>query len=130
MKNIIIFIAIGLLISCSNKKVPEYVIPHNDMVEIIVDMHLADALFSVTNIRRDLVKQEITRNDTVDYYDEIFYHYGYTRKDFDTSVYYYSEHINEYDDIYQEVLNRLNEMDTQLRQEKEANRKEEEEIEE
>jgi len=115
MKNIFYLIIAVVMISCNHKKTtPEHVIPKNEMVEIILDIHLTDGLFTVSNVRRDL-----TKKDSINYYNEIFHNYGYTRADFDTSVYYYSKNINEYDKIYEEVLNRLNEMDTELRQNKE-----------
>lgn len=115
MKTIVLLVATILLISCNAKEdVPKHVIPKDEMIDIILDIHLTDGLFTITKVRRDF-----TKNDSLNYYNEIFQNYGYTRADFDTSVYYYSKKINEYDKIYEEVLNRLNEMDTELRQKKE-----------
>ena len=74
------------------------------------------------------MRRDLTKNDSINYYDEIFKNYGYTRADFDTSVYYYSKNINEYDEIYEEVLNRLNEMDTELRKENKGEKEKEEEL--
>jgi hypothetical protein len=112
MKNLIFVLLAIFLSSCFQDKAPENVISEEDMVEIIIDMHLTDGLFTITKVRKDLAQK-----DSLNYYNEIFLKYGYTRQDFDTSVYYYSKNINEYDKIYQEVLNRLNEMETELRQE-------------
>jgi uncharacterized protein DUF4296 len=113
MKKIIIIALTLLLVACHNeKKTPEYVIPQEDMVNIIVDIHITDGLLTLNNVRRNLAKK-----DTANYYDQVFENYGYTRADFDTSVYYYSMNINDYDKIYAEVLNKLNEMETELKQE-------------
>jgi len=115
---IILFVV--LLIGCSKtEKTPKYVIPTNDFVSIVVDIHLLDGMMNEVNIRR-----KITKNDTVDLYSEIFKNYGYTRKDFDTSIYYYSSKINTYDEIYKEVLNKLNKMETQLKEEEEKEKRE------
>ena len=71
-----------LFFSCvNNNKVPDNVIPKDDMIDIIYDIHLTDGLFTISNIRR-----ELTRNDSINYYDEIFKNYGYNRADFETSV--------------------------------------------
>ncbi len=113
MKKFVILIVTISFFSCTNeKKIPEYVIPQEDMVDIIVDIHLTDGLLTLNHVRRKLAKK-----DTSNYYDKIFDQYGYTRADFDTSIYYYSMNIDDYDNIYAEVLNRLNEMETELKQE-------------
>lgn len=113
MKKAIIISLTLFLFSCNNeKKTPDYVIPHDDMVNIIIDIHLTDGLLTQNKVRRRL-----SRKDTSNYYNAIFRNYDYTRADFDTSVYFYSKNINKYDKIYEEVLNRLNEMETKLKEE-------------
>ncbi len=112
------------MFSCNKeKKAPDYVIPHEDMVNIIVNMHITDGLLNVNKVRRNLVKK-----DSLNYYDEVFKNHGYTRSDFDTSIYYYSNNISEYDRIYEEVLNKLSEMQTQLKEEIAEEAKEKEEL--
>lgn len=123
MRNSVIILLVLITFSCNTKnKTPDYVIPHEDMVNIIVDMHITDGLMNVNKVRRNLVKK-----DSLNYYDAVFKSYGYTRTGFDTSIYYYSNNISEYDKIYEEVLNKLSEMQTQLKEEgaKEAKEKEE-----
>lgn len=113
MKNGLIILILVFTISCiKSDKVPDYVIPKEDMINIIRDIHLTDGMLTVSDIRRDLA-----REDTVNYYDAIFESYGYKRADFDTSIYYYSKEINTFDEIYKEVLNQLNEMETLLQEE-------------
>ena len=113
MKITAVILLVIFLFSCdSGNKTPDYVISHDDMVNIIIDIHLTDGLLTHNKVRRKLAKK-----DTLNYYDAILNNYGYTRADFDTSVYFYSKNINEYDNIYDEVLNRLNEMETKLKQE-------------
>ena len=112
MKKYFIILFTIAITSCSNNKVPKYVIPPNDMVIIIVDIHLLDGLMSVREIQTDLVRQ-----DTSDLYNLIFIKYGYERKDFDTSLYYYGKNINEYDRIYEDVLNKLTSMESDIKEE-------------
>ena len=112
MKKFVVIVLIVFLIACGNsKKSPDYVIPNSDMIEIFIDIHIADGIFSINQVRRELAK------DSVNYYNSILEKYGYSRHDFDTSLFYYSKNINKYDEIYETVLNRLSEMETKLKEE-------------
>lgn len=112
MKKIVFVIIVVFISSCSKEfKTPEHVIPCDKMVNIITDIHIIDGLFTVNKVRRKYAK------DSIEYYNAIFTNYGYTRSDFDTSINFYSKNIDEYDKIYEEVLNRLNEMETIIKKE-------------
>ncbi|MBU8892931.1 MAG: DUF4296 domain-containing protein [Bacteroidales bacterium] len=112
MRKLLILLAAISLVSCSNKeKAPDYVIPYNDMVNILVEIHITDGLLTSNKVRRKLAK-----NDTTNFYNAILNNYDYSRKDFDTSLYYYSKNINQYDLIYEEVLNRLSEIESTLKE--------------
>jgi Domain of unknown function (DUF4296) len=112
MKKTLILLLIFSLFSCKNsKQTPEYVIPFDDMVDIIVEIHITDGMLSSSKIRWSLVK-----TDTTNYYDAIFNNYNYKRHDFDTSLYYYSKNIDQYDLIYDEVLNQLSEIESKLKE--------------
>lgn len=125
MKKYIIITFTVLFVSCSFNKRPEDVISQEDMVNIIVDIHLLDGLMSVRDVQKELVSA-----DTSNYYDLIFEKYGYDRAQFDTSLFYYSKNINTYDDIYNEVVNKLlsiqSDIEEENRQNKEEDSKEEE----
>lgn len=113
MKNSAVILLLIFIFSCNNNsKTPEYVISRNDMVNIIIDMHITDGILTLNKVRK-----ELTKKDSLNFYDAIFKNYGYTRSDFDTSIYYYSKHISEYDKIYEEVLNKLSEMETVIKEE-------------
>lgn len=101
-----------LLLGCKNR-VPEYVIPPKDMVPLLVDMHIADGLLGETKYRA-----KIAQLDTTNLYDAILERHGYTRQDLDTSFYYYATDIDRFDAIYNDVLERLNERETMLRQDR------------
>jgi len=89
-KLLIIFISLGLMISCSKSKTPDYVIPHNKMVDIIVDIHLLDGMLSMSDLRKDIM-----RLDTGNVYNTLLKNYGYSRHDFDTSLFYYSKQVRQ-----------------------------------
>jgi len=108
---IVLLTILFMLSGCSNNKVPDYVIPPDDMVSILVDIHLTDGMMSSHQVRR-----EIAREDSVNIYNILLHNYGYSRHDFDTSLYYYGKNMALYDKIYEDVLNQLNEMETYLKE--------------
>lgn len=113
MKKLIILVLVGIAMSCSNRsRVPDYVIPKDQMVNIIVDMHLLDGLLSVRPIQHKMIEL-----DTLNQYDALLQKYGYTRNDFDTSLFYYGKKIDLYDDIYEEVLNKLTFIEAEIKEE-------------
>jgi len=108
----IVILVIGLLFSCASNETPDYVIPQEEMIDIIVDIHIIDGMMTVHTVRREILRQK-----TSNLYDEVFARYGYTRSDFDTSIYYYSLNINDYDEMYKEVLNKLSEKEAKIKEE-------------
>ncbi|MCK5028042.1 MAG: DUF4296 domain-containing protein [Bacteroidales bacterium] len=111
MKKTLILLIVFSLFSCNKNKQPEYVIPFDDMVDIIVEIHITDGLLASNKVRRSLVKM-----DTTNYYDALLNNYNYKRHDFDTSLYYYSKNIDQYDLIYDEVLNQLSKIESELKE--------------
>jgi hypothetical protein len=111
-KVVIILAAISFLTACNSPKTPDHVIPKDIMIDIIVDIHMTDAMMTITEIRKGIM-EEYSNN----IYDQILSQHGYSRHDFDTSVYYYSFDINQYDEIYKEVLNVLSERDALIKEE-------------
>ena len=113
MKKYFILVITIAFFACTNRsKVPEYVIPQQDMVDIFVDIHLMDGLMTANRIRQKMIKK-----DSLNYYDIIFEKYGITQNDFDTSLQFYSRNINKYDKIYEQVLNKLTEIEAKLKEE-------------
>ena len=104
---------IGLLLgSCDSTQNRQYkLIPEDEMIPILVDYHLLEGELSITHVRNSIVAQ-----DTTNMYDRLLHNYGYTGLDFDSSIYYYSYEIGEFDNIYEEVLNRLNQLQTEVRE--------------
>ncbi len=110
-KLLVIFIVFLSFNACNRNKTPDYVIPKEKLIDILVDIHIMDGLLTINDVRKTLLQK-----DSLNYYDALFYNYNYTRADFDTSIFYYSMNINEYDKIYEEVLNKLSEMEAELKE--------------
>ncbi|MGM0407176.1 MAG: DUF4296 domain-containing protein [Bacteroidota bacterium] len=111
MHKLLATVLIVFLFGCTKQKVPDHVIPPDDMVSILVDIHLVDGMLTSTETRRELANK-----DTSNLYNQLLNNYNYSRHDFDTSLYYYSKNIGLYDKVYNEVLNQLNELETTLKQ--------------
>jgi hypothetical protein len=87
-----------LFVSCSNNK---YWLTEDKMVQILTDYHLSEGV-AFTSSRE--FSYDITRQATR---DVVFEKNGITKEQFDTSLYYYSFHIEKLDRIYEQVLQQL-----------------------
>jgi hypothetical protein len=100
---IILAIAAG---SCLRKKSiqgPEF-IDRKDLVNILVDIHLSEG---VANDRKFHRRFEA---DSIDMLTPILIKYGTTREQLDTTMYMYTRYPNLMDELYNEVLIKLNVM--------------------
>lgn len=103
-------------LSCQNK---EKVIPRDDLVPVLVDIHLLDGAMQRARYRSD-----VNLPDTVGVYDYVLTKHGYTRAQLDSSMNYYARRPRTFERIYQEVVARLNRMEGRVKEEKEQERKE------
>ncbi|MGE0078554.1 MAG: DUF4296 domain-containing protein [Bacteroidales bacterium] len=107
MKNNIrtfLFIFIGLLltVSCSNKK---QIIPEKDMVMILKNVYLIDGSVNMSK------KYNLNSKDSIEYYEPILDSYGYTTAQFDSSIKYYSQQTEIFDEILDRVIIELSKME-------------------
>jgi len=105
MKYYLIIVLTVLAFACSNNKVPKGILTEKEITPVLVEIHLAEAIFS------QRYALEVTReNYQEDLYLSILKKYKLDRKVFEASVLYYGKNPIQYKPIYDEVLNRLNEM--------------------
>ena len=110
MKNYLIIFTIAFFFACSGNKAPKGILSEEQMTPVLVELHLAEAIFAQ---RYSLA---ITReNYQEDLYLSILKKYKLDQKAFEASVLYYGKHPDKYKPIYDEVLNRLNEMNVKAR---------------
>jgi len=110
MKHCLIIAMIALALACSKNKLPKGIIPENEIIPALVDLHLAEAVFA------QRYALQVTRdNYQEDLYLSILKKYKLDQKAFEASVLYYGKHPDKYKPVYDEVLNRLNEMNAKFR---------------
>ncbi len=88
------------IVSC--KPTPSWVIDKNDMENLLIDIHLSEALI------QDNPESFRTEEKRDALYEAILKKHKVTRQQVDTSLYWYGQHIELYNKIYQKVTFRLN----------------------
>jgi hypothetical protein len=97
-----------LILSCKNDSLntvskPKNLLTKNQMAEIIVDMHIAEAGLNASNLSLDSLK-----NMSAGYDSFIFDKYQIKEEDFEKSYDYYLCVPYELDTVYQNVIELLN----------------------
>lgn len=105
MKQFITIILISIfIISCTSNtiyKKPEDLISKDQMVDLLVDMHLAQSAKPVKNI---------DNKRKIDYMHLVYEKYSIDSTRFKTSNFYYTTNIDEYNEILKKVQKRLQEL--------------------
>lgn len=97
MKNLVyLIIALFVLAACSHD--PDYVIGEKDMVELLVDVHKAEAVIESN------YNQYSSKADKKKLREAVFLKHGITQEQFDTNLVWYGHHIEEYMKIYEQVV--------------------------
>jgi hypothetical protein len=111
MKKYILSIPILLLwISACNDEVvkrPSELMSRDEMIAVLVDIHLSDAAFQIRRYSSEDMK-EISESDL--YYSVLKKH-QIADSVFETSLIYYAAKPKEFEKIYTRVINRLSEME-------------------
>ena len=84
-------------------------IPAKDLVPVLIDLHLADGLLSMTEIRNDYKNM-----DSLGQYSSILARYGYSINQLNNSMEHYSHDIEALDEIYEEVITQLTELEGEI----------------
>lgn len=81
MYKVIFFLFILFLASsCFNKT---RIVPEQDMINIMADLHLADGILEAKGMKK------YHQYDSVYYHEYVYQKYGYTKAEFDSSIVYY-----------------------------------------
>jgi hypothetical protein len=93
-----------------NKAEHKDIIPEKDLTSILTEVHIADGLLSLPEI-----KYKFTKGDTLETYIDIFERHGYTKQQMDRTMrYYFVKKPKKLVKIYDRVLGRLSEMESRV----------------
>lgn len=98
-KLVYLIIALFVLAACSHD--PDYVIGEKDMVDLLVDVHKAEAVIESN------YNQYSSKADKKKLREAVFLKHGITQEQFDTNLVWYGHHIEDYMKIYEQVVERL-----------------------
>jgi hypothetical protein len=109
---IILGIASIMLISCSKTPVkkPEKLLQENTMVELLVDIHMAEAAFNTRRHRDSMV----VKSSSADFYYSILQKHSVQDTVFEQSLVFYASQPRKFEKMYRQVMNQLSEMDQEF----------------
>lgn len=87
------------------KEIPEGIIVEDKMVLVLADMQIAEAYLS--DIRSTSKR---LKDSTLLYYKKVYNKYGISKSEFEKSLIYYKEDLQNLEQIYTKVVVRLNEL--------------------
>lgn len=102
--SVILFILLFTIISCDEPVVPkpENLIKKNQMIEILVDIHLAEATYN--KVRYDSTMKDMT---SAHFYYSILEKYQVPDSVFEQSFVFYASVPKDFEKMYREVMNEL-----------------------
>jgi len=90
---------------------PSGTLSESKMVDVLVDMHITEA---TVKFGIDTIEHTIDTTDARNRFAEVFRNHNIKPEEFNTSLNYYLEHVEEMDKIYSDVINKLTEIDAKL----------------
>ncbi len=108
MKLLMVIVSIMLVASCSYMNADHKIIDKKSMVDVLVDIHIADAILGTSTLRVNRDSLEIES-----YYDDILKKHQVTQIQIDNSLKHYAKDIKEFEDIYLQVSEKLSKMESE-----------------
>jgi hypothetical protein len=88
-------------------------ISRDKFVDLLVDIHLADGYLTQLGYRADREPNKVYEG-----YGYILNKHQVTQKQFMNTLKYYSKHIQQYDEVYNQVIEKLSRMESEVNGEK------------
>jgi len=112
-KSTIYFLLLVLLTSACSKKntskqTPSGIIKQEMMVDILVDIHIAESGIEHSGLHPDSLNQQYAN-----YYQAIFQKYGVSKEKFLRSTSYYFENPSKFEVIYTKVTEKLDQLNAE-----------------
>ena len=102
---------LAAMTSCEEPVVekPENLIKEEKMIEMMLDMHLAEAIFQNQRYQ----DSAILKTTSADFYYSVLEEYNVPDTLFEKSFVYYASNPRQFEKMYQDVMNKLSEMEQQ-----------------
>lgn len=111
---LIVLFLISVLFSCSPTYNKQKIIPTRDLVDILTELYIADGLLVLPQVRAMYANKDSTTN-----YLDIIQRHGLTKERLDNTMrYYFEKEPKKFENIYDQVLTKLNEKQALLEKEK------------
>ena len=109
MRHFWLFIVLAFaLLSCSNEDGARPEINKDELVDLLFDIHITDGYLSYTGSRVDRNRDRIQGA-----YDYVLRKHNVTPKQFNNTMKYYSRHTDEYEKLYNKVIEKLTKFETE-----------------
>jgi hypothetical protein len=110
-KSFLLIASLLILISCNSKKdeIPNGILTKDEMISILIDVQLADATVNLSNYG-----QANFPNDKQKLFALIYSKHKVSKKKFEDSFVYYTNHPETFEKIYDEVINGLSRKQAEL----------------
>ncbi len=105
---LLIFIVVAT-VACDEPPIekPEHLIQHDKMINMMVDIHLAESAYLNRRSQDSLVRE----SSSADFYYSVLNEYQIPDSVFEKSFVYYASTPKKFEKMYRDVMNKLNEMD-------------------
>lgn len=112
MKKILFYSLFAFFLSCKDQEeksisIPDHVLPKEKMVQVITDIHIAEAEINLNAIPDSAFKKSI-------YFEEIFKEHQITKRQYEESLAFYIDHPEILNKIYEQVLNDLSKIQAEM----------------
>lgn len=111
MKKIIpiFFVILSAAYGCGTTPVekPENLIPEEKLIEMMVDVHLAEAAYN-TRRNRDTL---LLNSSSADFYYSVLHKHGIADSIFEKSLVFYGSQPRRFEKMYRKVMNQLTELE-------------------
>ncbi len=106
-------ILLSLFSSCNQNKmkIPDGVLTPQEMVPLLVDIHLVDGI-----LHQQKTIRQVKEDSAFNYYPSILKKHGLNRAMFDSTIMFYSQYPEDFSKIYDEVLEKLSKMEGDRRE--------------
>lgn len=109
MRHLHILVIIVLCLSCNSSDKKAKIIPRNDFINLLADIHLYDALSTDYSL-----SEYFEGVDSVTLYRSIFAKYGVSSESFSETMAWYSSRPEKFDKLYDEVFGKVNKLNQEL----------------